>query len=78
MYRLNSQFVNINLLVEIPPILPQYLIKVILMQMADLCDKFNLSIYHDAIDNIAEFNMYELLGTLIKERDNYLDNHSIE
>lgn len=75
MYRLNSQFVNINLLVEIPPILPQYLIKVILMQMADLCDKFNLSIYHDAIDNIAEFNMYELLGTLIKERDNYLDNH---
>ena len=76
MYRLNSQFVNINLLVEIPPILPQYLIKVILVNMADLCNKFNLSIYYDTIDNITEFNMYDLLATLIKERDNYLTNHS--
>ena len=76
MYRLNSQFVNINLLVEIPPILPQYLIKVILVNMADLCNKFNLSIYYDTIDNITEFNMYDLLATLIKERDNYLLNHS--
>lgn len=76
MYRLNSQFVNINLLVEIPPVLPQYLIKLILVNMADLCDKFNLSIYHDGIDNITEFNMYDLLGSLIKERDAYLEKHS--
>lgn len=75
MYRLNSQYVNINLLVEIPPILPQYLIKLVLVNIADLCNKFNLSIYHDGIDNIAEFNMYDLLGSLIKERDDYLEKH---
>lgn len=75
MYKLNSQFVNINLLIDIPPVLPQYIIKIILMQMDELCEKFHLAIYHEGIDNISEFNMYEMFSTLIKERDSFLNNH---
>lgn len=71
-YKLNSEFVNINLLCEIPEVLPQYVMRIILKQIDELCEKFELSIYHDQIDNIKEFKLFELLQLLIKERTKYL------
>ena len=71
-YKLNSEYVNINLLCEIPEVLPQYVMRVILKQMEELCSKFELSIYHDQIDNIKDFKLFEILQLLIKERTKYL------
>lgn len=77
-YKLNSDYVNINLLCEIPEILPQYVIRVILKQMEELCSKFELSIYHDQIDNIKDFKLFEILQVLIKERTKYLHDNQNE
>ena len=71
-YKLNSEYVNINLLCEIPEVLPQYVMRVILKQIEELCSKFELSIYHDQIDNIKDFKLFEILQLLIKERNKYL------
>ena len=71
-YRLNSDYVNTFLFCEIPDAIPQYIIRVILKQINELCDRFDLAIYHDKIDNIAEFNMFELISSMTKARTLYL------
>lgn len=35
---------------------------------------FEFAIYHDKIDNIKEFNMFELIAILNKERAKYLND----
>lgn len=74
-YKLNSEYVNINLLCEIPEVLPQYVMRVILKQVEELCSKFELSIYHSQIDNIKDFKLFEILQLLIKERTRYLHDN---
>lgn len=77
-YRLNSDYVNINLLCDIPLNLPQFIIKQILKQIDEICVKFDLTIYHERLANIENFNIYETLHLLIKERANYFEkNESI-
>ena len=77
-YKLNSEYVNINLLCEIPEVLPQYVMRVILKQIEELCSKFELSIYHNQIDNIKDFKLFEILQLLIKGRAHYLYNNANE
>ena len=74
-YKLNSDYVNVNMLVEIPLNIPQFLIRTILQQIDEMCKKFSLAIYYDQIDNIREFRLFEMLQALLKERDAYLANH---
>ena len=74
-YKLNSEYVNINLLCEIPEVLPRYVMRVILKQIEELCDKFELAVYHDQIDNIKEFKLFEILQLLIKDRSRYLQEN---
>ena len=77
-YKLNSDFVNINLLCDIPEVLPQYVMRVILKQIDDLCTQFELAIYHDQIDNIKEFKLFEILQCLIKNRTKHLEENPNE
>lgn len=74
-YKLNSEYVNINLLCEIPELLPRYVMRVILKQIEELCVKFELAVYHDQIDNIKEFKLFEILQLLIKDRSRYLQEN---
>lgn len=74
-YKLNLEYININLLCEIPSILPQYLSRLIFKQISEICEKFELSIFYDRFDNIRKFDMFELIIALGKERDEYLANN---
>ncbi len=74
-YRLNSNYVNTFLLCEIPEAIPQYVIRLILKQINEMCIKFKFAIYHEKIDNIAEFNMFELIAVMTRERTKYLAEH---
>lgn len=76
LYKLNSDYININMLVEIPLNIPQFLLRICLQQMDEMCKKFKLVIYYDQLDNIREFRMFEMLQSLLKERDKYLEDHS--
>lgn len=75
LYRLNLEYSNINLLCEIPSVLPQYISRLIFKQISEICEKFELAIYCDAFENIHEFDMFELITALGKERIKYLEEH---
>ena len=68
LYRLNPNFVNTFLLCEIPDDVPLFVSRLILKQIEELCRIFEFAIYHERIENIREFNMFELISTLQKER----------
>ncbi len=74
-YRLNSNYVNTFLLCEIPEAIPQFLFRQILKQVEELCSKFEFAIYHERIDNIREFNMFEMIAILTKERIKFLSEN---
>lgn len=75
LYRLNPNFVNTFLLCEIPDDIPLFLSRLILKQIEELCRIFEFAIYHERIENIREFNMFELISILEKERRLYLENN---
>lgn len=75
LYRLNPNYVNTFLLCEFPDDVPQFITRLILKQIDELCKMFEFAIYHDKIDNIKEFNMFELIAILNKERSKYLNEH---
>ncbi len=79
-YNLNVNYVNTNVLVEIPFILPSFIIKTTLMFLMDLCRTFQLEVYYEGINyegvkNIEPFNIPGLMDFLEKERDVYLKDH---
>ena len=74
-YKLNSDYVNVNMLVEIPLNIPQFLIRTILQQVDEMCKRFGLAIYYDQIDNIREFRLFDMLQAMLKERNKYLESH---
>ena len=41
----------------------------------EICEKFDLAIYCDAFENIHQFDMFELITALGKERARYLEEH---
>lgn len=75
-YRLNANYVNTFLLCEIPEVLPHFLFRQILKQVEELCSRFDFAIYHEKIEDIREFNMFEMIAVLTKEREKYLTEHT--
>lgn len=71
-YRLNPSYVNTFLFCEIPDDVPQFITRTMLKQVDELCRMFDLAIYHDRIDNITEFDMFDLINVFSKEREIYL------
>lgn len=74
-YNLNADFFNINLLVEIPILLPCFITKTILVFIMDLCRTFDLEIYYEGIKNIEPFDMTGLMMFLENERTYYISEH---
>lgn len=71
-YKLNPNYVNTFLFCELPSDVPQFITRTMLKQVDELCRMFDLAIYHDRIDNIAEFNMFDLIKAFSKEREQFL------
>lgn len=75
MYRLNPNYMNTFMVCEIPDTIPQFLIRWVLKQVEELCTRFGFAIYHDLLENIRPFNMFEMITLLTKERNTYLLNN---
>lgn len=75
-YRLNPDFVSLYLLCEVSDTLPDFLYKQVLKQIADLCEKFQFEIYHDGLDNIVPFNMFNELKYMNNVKEHYYDTHT--
>lgn len=75
MYRLNPDYVNTNILIDIPSVLPKFLIRRMLQSVDELCKRFDLYIFHDYVKDITEFNMFDLLAVLARELHDYVSNN---
>ncbi len=75
MYRLNPDYVNTNILIDIPAVLPKFLIRRMLQSVDELCKRFDLFIYHDYVKDITDFNMFDLLAVLARELHDYVANN---
>ena len=78
-YTLNPNFYNINLLVEIPILLPEVVSRNILVFVMKLCQMFELEVYYhngsNGVSDIEPFNMANLMTYIAKERNIYLETH---
>lgn len=74
-YNLNSNYTNINLLVEIPSLLPEFVSRGILKFIMELCHLFELEVYYNGVKDIEQFDMAKMISYLSYERMAYLDDH---
>lgn len=74
-YNLNSNYTNINLLVEIPSLLPEFVSRGILKFIMELCHLFELEVYYNGVKDIEQFDMAKMISYLAYERLAYLDDH---
>lgn len=74
-YKLNYDYINVNMLIEIPLNIPQFIIRAILQQVDEMCKRFGFAIYYDQLDNIREFRIFEVLQAVLKERTIYFNEH---
>ena len=74
-YNLNSEYYNINLLVEIPSVLPEFVSRGILKFISELCHLFELDIYYNGVKDIEPFDMTKMISYLAQERSDYFEDH---
>ncbi len=74
-YKLSYDYVNVNMLIDIPLNIPQFLIKAILQQVDEMCKRFGFSIYYEQLDNIREFRFFEVFQSVLKERKKYFEEN---
>lgn len=74
-YKLNYDYSNVHMLIEIPLNIPQFLIRAILQQVDEMCKRFGFAIYYDQLDNIREFRIFEVLQSILNERTKYFNEH---
>ena len=74
-YNLNVDYFNINLLVEIPILLPSYVTRCVLAFIMDVCKTFELEIYYEGIKNIEPFDMTGLMMFMEKEKMYFIEEH---
>lgn len=60
-YKLNPQYLNVNFLLELPVLVPSFLVKEILPLTQKLCKLFDLEIYNDAFQDVQPFNLADVV-----------------
>ncbi|HHX81189.1 MAG TPA: hypothetical protein GX692_09030 [Acholeplasmataceae bacterium] len=60
-YKLNPQYLNVNFLLELPVLVPSFLVKEILALTQKLCKLFDLEIYNDVFQDVQPFNLADVV-----------------
>ena len=77
-YKLNPQFVNINFLLELPVLVPEYIVKEILTVTQRLCKSFNLEVYNDTFDDVKPFNLMDIIMLFKAQRHHDIEENGLE
>ena len=60
-YKLDPAYVNINFLLEIPTLVPEFIVKEILTLTQRICKAFDFAVYNDSFDDVKPFNLVDLI-----------------
>ncbi len=77
-YDLDPMFSNVNILLEMPILIPSFLAKEILAITQKFCKIFDLDIYQDSYADVQAFNLVDVLVLFEKTRTNYIEEHGLK
>jgi len=77
-YKLDPRFLNINFLLELPVLIPSFLVKEILTITQKVCKLFDLHIYSDGLTNVQPFNLADLVVLFEESRRQMIEEYGIK
>ncbi|MGI6767579.1 MAG: hypothetical protein ACOX43_00560 [Bacilli bacterium] len=77
-YKLNPQYLNVNFLLELPVLVPSFLVKEILALTQKLCKLFDLEIYNDAFQDVQPFNLADVVVLFEKMRSEAIAQYGMQ
>ena len=77
-YKLNPGYFNVNFLLELPVLVPEYIVKEILTVTQRLCKFFELEVYNDAFDDIKPFNLMDIIMLFKAQRRLDVEERGLE
>jgi len=73
-FRLNSNYVNVNFLLVMPVLIPSFLAKEILKETQKICKIFELEVYFDGVKDIEPFNMATIYNFFETTRNRQIED----
>ena len=77
-YKLNPQYLNVNFLLELPVLVPSFLVKEILTLTQKICKLFDLEIYNDAFKDVQPFNLADVVVLFEETRRETVAEYGIQ
>ena len=77
-YKLNPAFVNVNFLLQLPILVPEYVVKEILTVTQRLCKLFELEVFNDAFEDVKPFNLMDIIMLFKAARRAYIEENGLE
>lgn len=77
-YKLDPGFLNINFLLELPVLVPSFLVKEILTITQKVCKLFDLHIYNDAFSDVQPFNLADVVVLFEESRRQMIEEFGMQ
>lgn len=77
-YKLDPMYSNVNLLLEMPLVIPSFLAKEIFLVTQKICRIFELGYYHDDFDDVKAFDLVDLSVFFENKRSLYLEENGMK
>ena len=77
-YKLSPQFLNINFLLELPVLIPSFLVKEILTITQKVCKLFDLHIYNSAFEDVQPFNLADVVVLFEESRRQMIEEYGMQ
>jgi hypothetical protein len=77
-YKLNPMFLNINFYLELPVLIPSFLVKEILTITQKICKMFDLEIYNDSFKDVQPFNLADVVVLFEESRKKTIEDYGMQ
>lgn len=77
-YKLNPMFLNVNFYLELPVLIPSFLVKEILTITQKICKLFDLEIYNDSFKDVQPFNLADVVVLFEESRKQTIEDYGMQ
>ncbi len=77
-YKLNPMFLNVNFYLELPVLVPSFLVKEILTITQKVCKLFELEIYNDSFEDVQPFNLADVVVLFEDSRQQTIEEYGMQ
>lgn len=77
-YKLNPMYLNVNFYLELPVLIPSFLVKEILTITQKICKLFDLEIYNDSFSDVQQFNLADVVVLFEESRKQTIEDYGMQ